>query len=422
MKNNPSGISSFYRCHENSHHTLRMAVDLTECIDAGALRGAVDIAAKRYDYFSVRFIRREGELLHSVVHNPRPIVITHGMEPVLLLTEEANEHALAIAYEGKTIYFDIVHSITDATGFFEFVKTTLYYYLTEKYGRTFPRDHIRTADMPVTDEERDDPFLNLPAPKETVPTPDNQTIPPAVEWETIMPLDRSRQAVYRMSVPEDAFMEYCRAVGGTPSAVISSLFAQAVCELAGGLDDPFRVVLMKDYRPILGTPLAHNKAIGNIILNYTADLCALPLDRLCAAVRQMAAYQSTEEYALSAVQKQLQGNQRVLALGDYDAMRAAFQKMSGVSLKYVNLTLSYMRLRLPEALEPYVEAVYTYLDPSASNIVVEMNAVSGRFCLSFLQNFAGDSLARTFAARLEQAGLAVCSGAEEPLVYPRMKI
>ncbi len=429
MKNNPSGISSFYRSHAHSHHTLRMAVDMNERIDGTALRRAADIAIKRYDYFSVSFIQKKDELLHSVVPNARPIVITAGAEPVTLLTEESNGHALALAYEGKTVYFDIVHSIADATGLLEFIKTTLYYYITEKYGRKFPADHIRTADMPVTEEERKDPYLNPPAPAKSAapsqsaaPSGKGGAISPAVPWDRIMPADRSCQTMYKLSVSEQAFMEFVRANNGTPAIMTSSLLAEAVYDLCRELGAPFRIAMMKNYRPVLGTPLAHNNVLGNIVLNYTDEMRALPVDQLCGMARQMVAYQSTDEFVRAAIRNRLEREGKILALGDQAAVRTAFRQAAEASLKHVNLTVSYVGQLQLGALEPYIRAIYDYVDPSPSHMVVELNAVGGRFCYTFLQDFASGALVHGFVNRMEQAGLSVELGEEEPLVYPRMQI
>ncbi len=423
MKNNPTGISGFYRCDENNHHTIRTAVELTESIDPAALRKAVDIAIKRYDYYSVKFVLQKGELLHSVLHNDRQVVITEGVKPPLLLSEESNEHALSVNYDGNTVYFDIVHSITDETGIMEFIKTTLYYYITEKYGKEFPTGSIRTADMPVTEGERRDPFLDVSLP-DTSDTNIAQhsagAAVPALEWGKIIPYS-GEKTVYKMSFDEDAFMEYVKANGATPSIMVSGLLAQTVFGLSKEQDGPFRTVLMKNYRKAVNAPLAHNNVLGNIILNYTEQMRELTLPQLCAQTRQMMDYQSTDEYMRGAIQNRLLKERRILASGDLNTIRQSFIQSSNMNRKFVNATVSYVRIQELGALEPYIKSVYTYVDPAASNVIVEVNAVNGKFCVTVLQNFASSALADGFAALLEQAGIKF-EKSGEPLISPKFKI
>ena len=422
MKNNPSGISGFYRSDENVQHTVRTAVELGENIDPAALRKAVDIAIKRYDYYSVKFVREKGELLHSVLPNDKQIVMTEGITPVLLLSEQSNEHALAVNYEGSTVYFDIVHSITDETGILEFIKTTLYYYITEKYKTSFPADGIRTLDVPVTEEERRDPYLDIEPAKEETPKHNPQAAEPAVQWEEILPGCPVCKTARRMSVPEDEFMKYVKANGGTPAIVMSNLLAKTVYDLCEKLSHPFRTVLMKNYRDAVKAPKAHNNVLGNIVLNYTEQMRNMPMDKLCGVTRQMMDYQSSQEYMLNAVKNRLQKEQKILALGDYDAVHEAFQKSSQMNRVFVDLTVSYVHIQQLGALEPYIKSIFTYVDPAASHVLFEVNAVGGNFCITFLQEFAGNALSDGFAEQLRQAGIQATADDEEPLDCPNLKM
>lgn len=419
MINNPSGISGFYRGDENLHHTVRTAVELSEPVEPAILRNAVDTAIKRYDYYAVSIQRVPGELLHSVRPNGEQIVITKGVNPVMLLSKEANYHALAINYDGNTVYFDIVHSITDETGILEFIKTTLYYYICEKYGETFPAGSIRTLDIPVTDGERRDPYLDV-EPAEGVGA--SSPAEPAANWEEIISGCPALRTVRKMTFSEDAFMEYVRQCGGTPSLVLSALIVKAVFELCDKLSHPFRTVLMKNYREVVGAPLAHNNVLGNIALNYTEDMRNMPMDKLCAVTRKMMDYQSTPEYMLGAVKKRLNNERKVLALGDYDAIHEAFQKASQANRIYVDATVSYVRVQQLGALEPYIRSIFTYVDPAASHLLFEANAVAGKFCVTFMQEFAGSALSDAFIEQLRRAGIQVNADDEEELITPKLKM
>ncbi len=421
MKNNPSGISGFYRSTDNCRHTVRIAVKLIDAVDEKALRKAVDIAIKRYDYFSVKFVLKD-ELLHSVVPNNEPIVITHGSEPVTLLSEESNFHALAVNYFGDTVYFDMIHSITDATGIMELIKTTLYYYITEEYKTSLPADNIRTAETPVSDEERRDPYLDIKTPEEQQDNAKKPDMPSAVTWDRIMDIDTGRQTVFEIEFSEAEFVDYCKKNGATPAIMLANMFAKATFGICEKLDAPFRIVLMKNYRAFLKKPLAHNNITGVIALNYTDEMRELTPEKLNGVCRQMAAYQSTDEYMQSALQRKLYNERKILALGDLEKIREAFRAASKENLRQVNLTLSYVRMNTLGALEPYIKSVRTYVDPSGSHVIAEVNAVNGKFFMNIMQDFAGNSLSEAFIKELKAAGIEVSGGAEQDLACPKMRI
>lgn len=421
MKNNPSGISGFYRSTNNCRHTVRIAVKLIDAVNEKALRKAVDIAIKRYDYFSVKFVLKD-ELLHSVVPNDEPIVITNSSEPVTLLSEESNLHALAVNYFGDTVYFDMIHSITDATGIMELIKTTLYYYITEEYKTSLPADNIRTAEMPVSDEERKDPYLDITTSEEQQETAKKPAMPSVVTWDRIMDIDTSRQTVFEIEFSEAEFVNYCKKNGSTPAIMLANMFAKATFGICEKFDAPFRIVLMKNYRAFLKKPLAHNNITGVIALNFTDEMRGLTPEKLNGICRQMAAYQSTDEYMQSALQRKLYNERKILALGDLEKIREAFRAASKENLRLVDLTLSYVRMNTLGALEPYIKSVRTYVDPSGSHVIVEVNAMNGKFFMNIMQDFAGNSLSEAFINELKAAGIEVSGGAEQTLSCPKMRI
>ncbi len=423
MKNNPSGISGFYRSTNNCRHTVRIAVRLIDAVDGKALRKAVDIAIKRYDYFSVKFVLKD-ELLHSVVPNNEPIVITNSSEPVTLLSEESNFHAFAVNYFGDTVCFDMIHSITDATGIMELIKTTLYYYITEEYKISLPTDNIRTAEMPVSDEERKDPYLDLPPLDEQKQQEIGKkaAMSSAVTWDKIMDIDSSRQTVFEIEFPEAEFVDYCKKNSSTPAIMLANMFAKATFGICEKFDAPFRIVLMKNYRTFLKKPLAHNNVTGVIALNFTDEMREFTPEKLNGICRQMAAYQSTDEYMLSALQRRLNNEKKILALGNLDEIRAAFRAASKENLRQVNLTLSYVRMNTLGALEPYIKSVRTYVDPSGSHIIAEVNAVNGKFFMNIMQDFSGNALSKAFINELKAVGIEVSGGIEQTLSCPKMQL
>lgn len=425
MKNNPSALSGYYRSDEAMPHTLRMQVELTEPVDPKALKQAAKKAMERYDYFAIEIIKEENEPLHSIIPNSRDIVIHEGKEPVKLLSEQSNRHAIALGYENNTIYVDLLHSIADATSLFEWIKTLLYYYLIETTGQKLNPDDIRTLDNPVSDQERLDPFLSIePASEEKKEGSDTaralQSLDRAMAYEELLDTRESKEAI-RFSIDEKQMMDYVKKLDSTPAVVLANLFAKALFSLADHPQHPIRIVLMKNYREALGFPEAHHNITGNIALNYEPEMKDLDITELIAATTPMIKAQSSDGYALGSIQKRMASEQKLFENPDLAAIRARMQAQNRAMNKMLNLTLSYIHLAVPQALKPYIKSLYTTVDPAGSNVLVETAALQDRFFFSILQNFQSEALKEAFFDQLAQAGLDVVEEEPQPLLYASME-
>ena len=135
--------------------TIRTGITLTEPVKVQAFEHAVRKAAERYPYFSVKLVRYGSE--YRMEQNDLPFVILPGGRAANLGTRESNYHLVAFAYDGKRLYADTSHFITDGNGIFPFLKTILYYYLTEMYpDETFDTKTIRLSGSRVPEAEADD--------------------------------------------------------------------------------------------------------------------------------------------------------------------------------------------------------------------------------------------------------------------------
>lgn len=217
-------------------------------------------------------------------------------------------------------------------------------------------------------------------------------------------------------------MDYVKSLNSTPALVMANLLAKAIFSLTENLSAPVRLVLMKNYRPALKTPLAHNNVIGNIALNYEEKFRDLPMEKLSEIAGMMSAYQSSDEYAINAIRKRLLQEKQMLASNDLPAIQKAFREQNERAKEMVNLTISYLNLRLPEDLKPYVKSLTTFVDPASSHIVVEVNAIAKKFIFTFLQNFASDALTKGFLNELEKIGLQAEAEFDLPISYPRMQM
>ncbi len=122
----------FYGANRDFANAFSVRVTLKNPIELEALRRALDKAMERYPYFSVRLKVRGLELV--LEDNPLPVTIVKGPEPAKLNTAAANYHLVGVSYERTSVIFGAFHALTDGAGAFNWIKTTLYYYLCETEG------------------------------------------------------------------------------------------------------------------------------------------------------------------------------------------------------------------------------------------------------------------------------------------------
>lgn len=420
MRNNPSGMTYLYGSNQQLHYTFRIAVEMKAAIDGAALRKAADTSIRRYPYFSIELVLTEDDIFHKVVPNSRPIVIVDGVMPVLLNSEESNRHLLALAYAGNTIYFDVSHSLADGAGIMEFVKTTLYYYVCETYGKAFPADHIRTLDTPISEEELTDPYLNLPETGEQ-PLGGFPKMGPAFTLKDDGMSLTGPETLFRMNVDEKAFMKYNRENDGSPATMTSAFLAKALYRLRGELEKPIRIALAYNNRLALNTPLAHHSVVGTCAITYPAAVRDWSIEKLGTVTRGAVALQSDPSNMLMMIRALSMSREKVYAAPDLESAKSLCAENGKRGLNAVSASISYVG-RLPlGALADFIESMYSYLQ-SPAGLMIEMNAAGGKLCFAISQAFSEDVYVKALADEMRREGIEVELGGAEPLIYPKIKI
>ncbi len=147
MKNNPDSYL-LYEYMNKLPFTVRMKACLDEGIDEKILTKAAQEAIGRFPYFAVKVGLDEGQN-YTLEHNDKPIaVLPEKNERMILGSSEVNGHLFVITYKDNCIWFNFSHSICGAVGGLFFVKTTLYLYMTEKYGHIDPPKDIKLPGTP----------------------------------------------------------------------------------------------------------------------------------------------------------------------------------------------------------------------------------------------------------------------------------
>ena len=140
---------------------MRIRVVMKEKVDVKKLKSAVNIAIKRYPYFSVR-VGLDEDGGYVLASNPEEVVILGRTRRLPRLGSRAvNEHLLFVQCEGRVINFYISHALCGGRGAQPWVMTTVYQYIIERYHVVPNAPAIRKPDSPLLPGEAEEPTIDM---------------------------------------------------------------------------------------------------------------------------------------------------------------------------------------------------------------------------------------------------------------------
>ncbi len=395
-------LAFFYIHSKNNINTYRVEIGLKEKVSKTALEKAVLVSEKRYPYFCRRVIRDEKGRL-ALVHNHLPIKVREGKGAVCLGTQEANFHFLSVAFSGDTIYFDGYHGLTDGAGLLPFIKTILWYYLTE-CGHSLSPEGINLADSEIPAEEICDPVPQVPF----------EGVVPIYSYNSVPHLDLTAEgkrtgdkpAVYRIKIPEIQLMHYISSFDGSPAAFFSSLLYKAIAENHPDTDKYIVGGTAVNLRAAYGlSPRNYNNLVTLVYQKYGRKAASMDLGKLTVITRGMVMLSTQPENFLADYKGRKQLREYMAGLPD-DKARLAF--MNNIMDKYVEDTfsISYVGRSGWGSLGGYISEVYiTSAQAKGRGIMVEVNTVDNCFTISFMQSFTGEAYINAFLRLLDEAGI-----------------
>ena len=153
-----------YRLYANEKifsFTIRLRVTMKEEVDIDVLRKSTNTAIRRYPYFAREVILGE-DGGYKMITNHRAVVVMETPETLRnLCTDEVNKHLLYLDCKGKDIFFNISHSMCGGKGMMPWVMTTVYQYVTDKYGVVLKAPEIRKPDSEMLPGEADEPTIDM---------------------------------------------------------------------------------------------------------------------------------------------------------------------------------------------------------------------------------------------------------------------
>lgn len=416
-----------YNATDSHPNTMRFCIRLIDDVDPDILREAVTKCMERYPYFTVELVYKDGE--YRLIHNSRPVVVTHRWDRVVLCSEMTNYHFTAFSYDGSWLYIDISHAITDGAGIYNMTKTLLYYYCTAKYDADISPEGIMLPGDEISQEEWEHPALKL----KDIPPRSHVDMPRAMSL-----FQKSRAAaqehlaqehpipkhhtVCSISTDEQAFMEFVRSVGGTPGTVVSVLLARAIAACHPDSEEEIRTILSVNMRKALKAPLAHQPLVGGVMLAYDKQTACLSLKEQISIYRKAVAEQTKDDNVIAEAAGQRDFIEHLLSKKTDQERIVLATKHAIQTDGAITAGVSYTGKASYGQIERYIEECRELTNSIYLTPLLELAAMGGRFFIDFIQPFEDERYINAFAKELEKWGVDCTMSPGEKMILPRIRL
>ena len=405
MKSNPD-IFLLYEYMKRVSFTVRIKVILDEPADAKLLNQAAQEAIKRFPYFSVCLgLDTHGN--YTLSPNDRPLPVLPEEDSRLMLgSEKTNGHLFAITWRDDTVYFNWAHSICGAFGAMRWIKTTLYQYMTKKYGEIAAPADLKRIDTPVAESE-----LYYPDPEQL---PRDEPISRYTGTSTKVALMDTLKYIlnpfardcyyYQIEIPADALLSYNKGIDASPNSIIASIMYKVCTRLFTPKDGPHLAArIPADFRDDIGCPDSYRDFVRYIHVKYDWDLKDEPIEKLNMRTRGALISQNQPELSCEVFRHREQLHDAIDALPDLKSKKAYASRNSPYRTDVRDVyTVSYVGKTDWGGMAAHIRGIYTITD---GDLMLEVNALPDKFCISFQRYVKRPDAVNAFCAVLDEEGL-----------------
>ena len=411
----------YYGTMQDLQNTYTIVFKMDEDIDPIALRKALDMCQIRYPYLMVKIKKTLSK--YSLEYNEKPIVIKNSEKPLSLSSSESNDHFLGINYYGNTLNFCAFHGLIDGNGAFNFLRTLMYYYISDRYGETPSADGVKLVADEIDPEEYTDPYLDFIPDKNAQPLVMKKEKAPTFRIaEKDKRVHLSGPHYFFVKVPQKDFIKYCRANDASPATLFNILIARAVKKLNPDTSDSIDGGLANDLRPALGKLKSHYSSVGTLTLSYDEKIQKMDIEMQNTAFRGKTILAND----IDNVKAGLAGSKKFFDIVKKIPLAAIkktlLQKIIKMNLGLQTFMVSYVgKANLGDA-EKHIQGIYSNPDSPGTNIMLEVNAVNENFYLSFVQEWKEKSYFEAFCNEMNNIGLNYELVEEGDLYIPKAEL
>ena len=416
-------IYLLYEYMEKVPYTVRIKVCLDAVIDEALLAEAAQEAIDRFPYFSVKVDLDEGQnyVLH---HNDKPIdVIPEKDERLTLGSEAVNGHLFVITYRDNCIWFNFSHAPCGATGGLFWVKTTLYQYMTKKYGHIEPPKDIKLAGTPVTDGELFFPDADK--------LPDDEPIARYAGGDSNLQLGRFLKYLfnpftrdnyyYQIDIPVRDFMAYAARIDGSPNTILTAIMFKVCSGLFKEKKGSFLSGrIAADYREDIGAEQSYRDFVRFVHVRYEWSMKDESIPKLNMRARGALIAQNQPELSwerfkrLARVHKGIDAQPDLKAKKKYASKNSTFRNDPRDTY-----TISYVGQTDWGGMDEHIRGVYTITD---GDLMLEVNALKDTFCITFQLINKDYRPLDLFCKVLDQEGIPYKVSDQQVRYMPKIKL
>ena len=389
-------MAAFYEPLLNSPHqnTMCVILRLKHPVDGAVLQSAVEMVRERFPYFYVKAAEKEDDLIP--VPNDLPMTVRNTWAPILFNSEASNFHLAAWKYEGHRLAFEIPHAMTDGAGVMPYIKSVMYFYLSETTGKTFDPSGFRLPGDVIPESEIGNPFENIDFDQIKTPFYKKKSFPDFMRL--LIGKDNDKRVFY-LKLPESQVMQYCRDQDGSPNCLFAVLLARAARRYDPKSDKTITASIAVDQKEMLGNHDNYRLFISDAILHFPKSCSLDDVGRACTIARGQLMLQAQPENILFEVKQRMQMPRQPLP-----------------DTALASLCVSYPKTRSFGPLDPYIDEYFivtTLL--KITDILCEVTCINHSFFLAFMQPFSSDELLKCFLEELLYAGIQYEVLRSEPL-------
>ncbi len=222
-------------------------------------------------------------------------------------------------------------------------------------------------------------------------------------------------------IDQHELMSYARSNDGSPNSILSAIMFKALARVFKDKDLPALSVKIADnYRADVGCPDTYRDLVRLLRVKYTSDMADWPIEKLSTTTRGRMFLQMQPELSWVEYKK-------LLALrNEIDAIQSHEEKMkyaAGHSLikntPMDTYTISYAGNASWGGLADYVKSVFTITD---GHLMIEVNALPGKICVSFQQVIRDDTYVKEFLKILDEEHIHYEAGEMEEKKLPGVQL
>ncbi len=412
----------FYETTPRTKLNIKLKVTLKEPVNENVLESSAVKAFHRFPYFrrTLRIDETGGHVLEP--SEEEIVVMEEGREKIILGSKQTNHLFFCITWKDRSVYFQAAHSFCGGCGVMFWIKATLWQYLTDLHHTEISAEGFLTPLSPMLPGETALPDLAQEPEEEALPvTPFENTYGVFEDYRIAAANPSVKPVFIPIVIRQDELMRYARSNDGSPNSIISAIMFKTMARALKDREIPaLSAKIAANYRADVGCPDTYRDMVRLLRVKYTIDMADWPIEKLSTVTRGKMFLQMQPELSWAEYKKVMAYRDGIDAIQDYEGKRKYADENSPIKRGFIDTyTISYAGNSEWGGLADYVDSVFSITD---GNLMLELNALPGKICVSFQQILQDDRYLKHFIGVLDEEGIHYEIGAMEEKNLPGVQL